>query len=71
LGVYAGRNRAYCFGRIIQGVYFYGFAQCGSHVILRSDFEGRRSLDLHPKLDFKKHGNSTHPPICFLFKCVS
>jgi hypothetical protein len=27
--------------------------------------------ELHPKLDFKKHGNGTHPPICFLFKCVS
>jgi hypothetical protein len=25
---------------------------------------------LHPKFDFKKHGNGTHPPICFLFKCV-
>jgi hypothetical protein len=26
---------------------------------------------LHPKLDIKKHGNGIHPPICFLFKCVS
>jgi len=26
---------------------------------------------LHPKLEFKKHGNGIHPPICFLFKCVS
>jgi hypothetical protein len=26
---------------------------------------------LHPKSDFKKHGNGIHPPICFLFKCVS
>ena len=26
---------------------------------------------VHPKLDFKKHGNGIHPPICFLFKCVS
>jgi hypothetical protein len=26
---------------------------------------------LHPKLDFKKHGNGIHPPICFLFKYVS
>jgi hypothetical protein len=28
-------------------------------------------LVLHPKFDFKKHGNGIHPPICFLFKCVS
>jgi hypothetical protein len=26
---------------------------------------------LHPKFVFKKHGNGIHPPICFLFKCVS
>jgi hypothetical protein len=26
---------------------------------------------LHPTFDFKKHGNRIHPPICFLFKCVS
>ena len=26
---------------------------------------------IHPKLDIKKHGNDIHPPICFLFKCVS
>jgi hypothetical protein len=28
LGVYAGRNRAYFFGRLLRGVYFYGVAQC-------------------------------------------
>jgi hypothetical protein len=28
LGVYAGRNRAYFFGHLLRGVYFYGFAQC-------------------------------------------
>jgi hypothetical protein len=27
-------------------------------------------LLIHLYLDFKKHGNGTHPPICFLFKCV-
>jgi hypothetical protein len=26
---------------------------------------------VHPKFDFKKHGNGIHPPTCFLFKCVS
>jgi hypothetical protein len=26
---------------------------------------------IHPKFDFKKHGNGIHPPIHFLFKCVS
>jgi hypothetical protein len=26
---------------------------------------------IHPKFDFKKHGNGTHPPICFVFKFVS
>jgi hypothetical protein len=30
-----------------------------------------RPLALHPTLGFKKHGNGIHPPICFLFKCVS
>jgi hypothetical protein len=28
-------------------------------------------VTVHPKFDFKKHGNGIHPPICFLFKCVS
>jgi hypothetical protein len=28
-------------------------------------------LCIHPKLGFKKYGNGIHPPICFLFKCVS
>jgi hypothetical protein len=26
---------------------------------------------VHPKFNFKKHGNGIHPPTCFLFKCVS
>jgi hypothetical protein len=29
------------------------------------------TISLHPKLDFKKHGNGIHSPIYFLFKCVS
>jgi hypothetical protein len=30
-----------------------------------------RCTQLHPKLDFKKRGNGIHPPIFFLFECIS
>jgi hypothetical protein len=32
---------------------------------------GAGPAPVHPKFGFKKHGNGIHPPICFLFKCVS
>jgi hypothetical protein len=33
--------------------------------------QDQQIAELHPKFDFKKHGNGIHPPTCFLFKCVS
>jgi hypothetical protein len=30
-----------------------------------------RRCYVHLELGFKKHGNGIHPPMCFLFKCVS
>jgi hypothetical protein len=43
-------------------------------VLVQQEHEAESSSpnrQLHPELDFKKHGNGIHPPICFLFKCVS
>jgi hypothetical protein len=54
-----------------QGLIVYMYSVREANYYYQQVHESRWRQRLHPKLGFKKHGNGPHPPICFLFKCVS